>query len=202
MNYLGIISGAWYSILDIVARLAVITNVSKIESLPIFTSRYFVQAFLIAVTAQFIPLLVYRYRDPSPETRISSPAYQNDNLHKSLGGYVNYSLSEFPIRVLIEDDANPFPLASAIALNYYDKNDERTDFYYQPYHTSVDCFLDNDRFPDIINNTLTTDSFLNATVPYFRERDWERFTDRYDTDPDGEYHDEYLECVNQNYTCR
>ena len=170
----------------------------------------FLQAFLIAVTAQFIPLLVYSYRDPSPETRISSPSHMDDNLQESLGGYVNYSLTRFPIRVLLDDDSNPFPLASAIALNYYinDDDDEPSDFYFQPYHTNTSCFLNTTRFPGVSPGVLneTLDFPLNEAgtgrLPYFRESAWDRFTDRYDIDPGERYHAEYRECIDESYPCR
>ena len=173
----------------------------------------FLQAFLIAVTAQFIPLLVYSYRDPSPETRISSPSHMDDNLQENLGGYVNYSLTRFPIRVLLEDDNNPFPLASAIALNYYfnDNDDEPSEYYFQPYHTNVPCFLNNDSFPGV-DRVLSMDRehfapvYSNGTIidylPYFSEAAWDDFTGNYDTDPGGTYHTNYLGCINENYTCR
>ena len=174
----------------------------------------FLQAFLIAVTAQFIPLLVYSYRDPSPETRISSPSHMDDNLQENLGGYVNYSLTRFPIRVLLNDDSNPFPLASAIALNYYinDDDDEPSEYYFQPYHINISCFLNTDSFPGV-NTILERDDrhfapvyASNGTIidylPYFSEEAWDDFTDDYDTDPGGIYHTNYTNCINQDYTCR
>ena len=166
--------------------------------------RYYVtffQGFLIAVTAQFIPLLVYQYRDPAPEVRMSSPAYREDNLQRSLGGYVNYSLSEFPISALIFDDANPFPLASAIALKYY-IGDKETDFFYQPYHTNTTCFemsFPNFTFTDAFPSEDSEDS---EDLPYFRESVWDSFTNLYSIDPGGEDHDLYLDCVNIDFKCK
>ena len=168
-----------------------------------FIILYF-QAFLIAVTAQFIPLLVYRYRDPNPEIRMSSPAYMEDNLQRSLGGYVRYSLSEFPISALLNDDNNPFPLPSAISLNYYenDDDDEPTDFYFQPYHISVECL--NNTF----NNMFVASDFPplppNATelLPYFKESTWDTFTATFPIGPGERNRSQYLQCVNANYTCK
>ena len=160
--------------------------------------RYYVtffQGFLIAVTAQFIPLLVYQYRDPAPEVRMSSPAYREDNLQRSLGGYVNYSLSEFPISALLLDDAHPFPLASAIALKYY-TGDTETDFFYQPYHTNTTCF--RMRFP----NFTFTDAFFSEELPYFKESAWDSFTNLNSIDPGGEDRDLYLECVDSDFKCK
>ena len=139
---------------------------------------------------------------------MNSPAFQNDNLQESLGGYVEYSLTEFPIRVLIEDDRNPFPLASAIALKLYDENDEITKYFYQPYHTNVSCFVDT------FNDTrlqLSEENFPNNTqgsnrtrsrVPYFSEDLWKNFRSEYRIDPGESDHERYLQCVNQDFTCR
>lgn len=165
------------------------------------------QAFLIAITAQFIPLLVYGYRDPDPDARLTSPSHMDDNLQESLGGYVNYSLSEFPIRVLLDDDNHPFPLASAISLNWYRPNHtEPSDYYYQPYHISGECFLNQTLFPGV-NETLdlTRDFPLNPSgghYGYFRESAWDDFTGRYDTDPGGQHHTQYRQCVDEEYPCR
>lgn len=169
----------------------------------------FLQAFLIAVTAQFIPLLVYSYRDPDPEVRMNSVAYQRDNLQKSLAGYVRYSLTDFPISVLLNDDSNPFPLASAIALNYYESHDdvEPTDYYYQPYHSNVSCFYD--QFPGFnVTFPLGPEVFYLANrtadeyLPYFREDAWSTFTNNYKIDPDEDHRGNYISCINQSYPCR
>ena len=133
----------------------------------------------------------------------------NNNLQKSLGGYVEYSLTQFPIRLLIEDDRNPFPLASAIALKFYNETDEPTDYFYQPYHTSIDCFTNSSRF-GIFN--LTEDDFPLVILennhsrvekrPYFNEILWNKFTSSYKIDPGEQNRNIYLECVNQDYVCR
>jgi len=168
----------------------------------------YLQAFLIAVTAQFIPLLVYRYRDPAPDVRRNSPAYKNDNLQRNLGGYVEYSLSPFPIEDLVNDTNNPFPLPSAIALNFYNGTDDATDFYFQPYHTNVSCFMDEDMWG---NNTAKLVDFAcvencgipNVTgtiLPYFRESAWDRFTDRNNIDNARDRR--YRMCLNETYECR
>ena len=41
-------TGAWYGILDVISKLSIVTN-----------------AFIIAVTAEFIPILVYQYGSSS-----------------------------------------------------------------------------------------------------------------------------------------
>ena len=169
------------------------------------------QAFLIAVTAQFIPLQIYQYRDLSPHLRENSPAFRNDNLQKSLGGYVQYSLSEFPISALLNDSNNPFPLASAVALKFYNETDEPTQYFYQPYHVSIECFIDEfgndtifqqgfeDEFPYVIidNNRSRVEQ-----RPYFSEELWDSFTSAYRIDPGGPDHDRYRRCVNDSYLCR
>ena len=150
-------------------------------------------------------MLVYQYRDPNPEIRRSSPAYINDNLQRSLGGYVRYSLSDFPISALINDDFHPFPLASAIALKFYNgtDEDEETDYFYQPYHTDVDCFTDMSRFNHTFNPPLQFAFDSNGTEqPFFRERSWDQFTDVFDINPGGKHHIAYLDCVYQNFTCK
>ena len=159
----------------------------------------FFQGFLIAVTAQFIPLLVYQYRDPAPEIRMDSPAYRENNLQESLGGYVKYSLSQFPISVLLNDSANPFPLASAIALKFYE-NDIETDFFYQPYHRGVDCFNDSSKF-SLYTIDVTTD-FINSTTAFFSEEGWDRFTNTYQIDPGQRDHDNYISCINLDFPCK
>ena len=163
---------------------------------------------MIAVTAQFIPLLVYQYHDPNPELRMNSPAYMNDNLQKDLGGYVEYSLSKFPIRLLIEDNKNPFPLASAVALKFYNESAEPTEYFYQPYHTSIDCFISTTRF----GGSLSENDFPYVVVdnnhsrverrPYFNESLWNIFTSSYKINPGEQDHNRYLECVNQDFACR
>lgn len=144
---------------------------------------------------------MYQYRDPDPEARINSPAYQDNNLQKSRGGYVNYSLSDFPISVLINDDNNPFPLASAVALKWYNGSDEPTEYFYQPYHTNISCFTNTSRF-DRGLNLNDSNTFAFDELPYFSEDAWDRFTDTYEIDPGKAYHSQYLECVNQNFMCR
>ena len=140
---------------------------------------------------------------------MNSPAYINDNVQKHFSGYVEYSLTEFPISLLIEDDKNPFPLASAVALKFYNGTDEPTAYFYQPYHTSVDCFTNTSRFGAF---NLTNDDFpffiLDSNQsrverrPYFSENLWNRFTSLYKIDPGHQDHDKYLECVNQDFVCR
>lgn len=138
-----------------------------------------------------------------------SPAYLNDNLQKSLSGYVEYSLTEFPIRLLLEDDRNPFPLASAIALKFYNGTDTATRYFYQPYHTNVSCFTETTRFARSDRLNLTADDFPDViidnnrnVVPYFSERLWDRFTSTYQIDPGERDHNRYLECVNSSFLCR
>ncbi|XP_065912183.1 anoctamin-7-like [Dysidea avara] len=183
--------GAWYAILDIIARLSVVTN-----------------AFLIAVTAQFIPLQVYSYRDPAPDLRRNSPAWRNDNLQKSLGGYVAYSITPFPIEALLNDSNNPFPLPTAIALNFYFNNsDDPSDFYYQPYHTDYTCFLDRTRFriPANISDfacIADCDTDSPEIKPYFKEESWKRFRAQNPLGPGDRFRNNYTECVNTSYPCR
>ena len=141
---------------------------------------------------------------------MNSPAYRNDNLQKSLGGYVEYSLTEFPISALLDDDRNPFPLTSAIALKFYNETDEPTEYFYQPYHTSVECFtnrsrfngsllFDEDDFPFVI---VDNNSSRVERRPYFSEGFWNTFTSAYSIDPGESDHGRYRECVERDYPCR
>ena len=122
---------------------------------------------------------------------------------------MEYSLSEFPIKVLIEDDRNPFPLASAVALKFYNGTNEPTDYFYQPYHNTIDCFTNVSRFDTF---QLTEDDFPYVIIdnnpnvvkrrPYFSESLWNRFTSSYSIDPGQRDHNRYLDCVNQTVVCR
>lgn len=142
---------------------------------------------------------------------MNSPAYRNDNLQKSLGGYVEYSLTEFPISALLDDDRNPFPLASAIALKFYNETDEPTDYFYQPYHISVECFTNRSRF-NRSSLRLNENDFPYVVVdnnisrverrPYFSESLWNRFTSAYSIDPGESDSRRYRECVERDYPCR
>ena len=75
--------GIWFSIMEMIAQLAVISNVSKT-----FFGKYFIikhnitypQAFLIAFTSDFIPKLVYRYHYGGGE----------------MEGFVEFTLSRAP----------------------------------------------------------------------------------------------------------
>jgi len=129
----------------------------------------------------------------------------NDNLVKSLGGYVEYSLSPFPVQALIDDDNNPFPLASAIALNFYNGTDDATDYYFQPYHISVDCLMNSSlfRFPAELDDFpfgLNSETDVIERLPYFREDRWDRFTGR--NNIDNVNSGNYSQCVNGSYPCR
>ena len=137
---------------------------------------------------------------------MNSSAYRNDNLQKSLGGYVEYSLTKFPIRLLIEDDRNPFPLASAVALKFYNGTDKPTKYFYQPYHKSVECFTNTSGF----NLTIKQFPFViidnnHSRVerrPYFNKTTWNDFTSSYKIDPRQHDHNRYLECIDQDFVCR
>ena len=75
--------GIWFSIMEMIAQLAVISNVSdtSVECLQsIFHQTHFPQAFLIAFTSDFIPKLVYRYHYGEGE----------------MEGFVNFTLSRAP----------------------------------------------------------------------------------------------------------
>ena len=141
---------------------------------------------------------------------MNSPAYRNDNLEKSLSGYVEFSLTEFPISALLDDNRNPFPLASAIALKFYNDTDEPTDFFYQPYHTSVECFTNRSRFNGSLRLNEGDFPFVivdnNRSIverrPYFSENLWDRFTSAYNIDPGESGHSRYRECVERDYPCR
>ena len=140
---------------------------------------------------------------------MNSSAYRNNNLQKSLSGYVEYSLTKFPIKLLIEDDRNPFPLASAVALKFYNETDEPTEYFYQPYHVSIECFTNESRFGVL---SLTEDDFPFVILennrsrvekrPYFSEILWNKFTSSYKIDPGEQDRDKYLECVDQDFVCR
>lgn len=135
---------------------------------------------------------------------MNSTAYKNDNLQKSLAGYVEYSLTKFPIRLLIEDDRNPFPLASAVALKFYNETDKPTDYFYQPYHKSIKCFtntfnLSANQFPFVV---MDNNHSRVERKPYFNKTTWNDFTSLYKIDPKQRDHDKYLECIKQDFVCR
>ena len=97
-------TGAWFYILDVISKLSVVTN-----------------AFLIAVTSQFIPFEVYTRGGYNQE-------YQN-NVGQAdlptLAGYVNWSVSPFEVDVLFNGSA--FPALSALELQLYNGSDVVTD---------------------------------------------------------------------------
>lgn len=83
--------GAWLEILNAVAILSVVTNVSSSNEAATFLQQRLAdsflnvllfQAFIVAFTSDMIPRMVYHY------------AYSNDS---SMSGYVNHSLSVFHI---------------------------------------------------------------------------------------------------------
>lgn len=119
-----------------------------------------------------------------------------------------YSITPHPIIALLNDSNNPFPLPSAIALNFYNNTDDPTDFYYQPYHTDIDCFMDGNRFrnpvTDIRDFACVEDcnTALPVRMPYFRESAWDRFRSQNSIGPDDRDRRAYIECVDTTYPCR
>eukprot|EP00731_Ephydatia_muelleri_P029832 Em0021g355a len=91
--------GAWYYIMDIVSKLAVITN-----------------AWLIAVTANFIPYLVY--------TGLGYDAVQKMNYPNTTLGFVHWSQSSFGLQTLLNDSvgsSSAFPFPAILELKVYDE---------------------------------------------------------------------------------
>ena len=121
-----------------------------------------------------------------------------------------YSITEHPISALLNDDNNPFPLPSAIALDFYNGTDNPTGFYFQPYHTDVACFMNSSRFRapvTDVNNSFpcVKDCGIPGSemrMPYFSERAWSLFSGNNMIAPGGRDHAAYLECVNMTYPCR
>ena len=79
--------GAWFTILDVVSKTAVVTN-----------------ALLIAITAQFIPIETYRFGGYRPEDLTG------------LQGFVDWSLSPFYIDALLDGEAFPAVSAQQLGL--------------------------------------------------------------------------------------
>ena len=72
--------GIWFTILDMLAQFAVITNVSRVSIILNSQSTQFLfQGFLIAFTSEFIPKLVYKYEHDW-----------------NMRGYVNFTLATSP----------------------------------------------------------------------------------------------------------
>ena len=73
--------GIWFTILDMLAQFAVITNVSRSLIVLVNRSTYnlLLQGFLIAFTSEFIPKLVYKYEHDW-----------------KMRGYVNFTLATSP----------------------------------------------------------------------------------------------------------
>ena len=88
-----------------VSKLAVVTN-----------------AFLIAFASQTIPFQVYYHGEYGDDYKdlLRGSTYENDTELTYLSGYVNWSLSEFPVEVLL--DGNAFPAFTAHELPLYDDN--------------------------------------------------------------------------------
>ena len=72
--------GIWFTIMEMIAQLAVISNVSFTNWSKYFHNSPFPQAFLIAFTSDFIPKLVYKYH------------YGDGNME----GFVKFTLSKAP----------------------------------------------------------------------------------------------------------
>jgi hypothetical protein len=80
--------GAWYGILDVVSKLAVVTN-----------------ACLIAFTSDFIPQLVYKHSSFSPEScaRYNWPSCSVGQEFVGLGGFLDFRLQEFSIESIFDE---------------------------------------------------------------------------------------------------
>ena len=94
---LTLLAGSWYGILDVVSKLSVVTN-----------------AWLIGVTANFIPLLMYRGLGYQSAAILN---YPNSTL-----GYVNWTQSSFDLSLLI--NSSSFPFLDTMQLQQYDQNDK------------------------------------------------------------------------------
>jgi len=156
--------GAWYTILEVVSKLAVVTN-----------------ALLIAITAQFVPIETYRYGGFRPDSETG------------INGYVNWSLSPFYIDALLDGEAFPSVSAQRLGLFDLEGNDlmaaDGSDLLYLPYvdipclvrmNVSEDYTNDNGqtfpRFYPVENENLTavtgiTEAFSrNSWIDFYNNR--------------------------------
>ncbi len=77
-------AGSWYTILSVISKMTVVTN-----------------AFLIGFISQFVPFQIYSLGGYG---NVDSNGGDTDT---SLSGYVNWSLSRFPVEVLVDGDSFP-----------------------------------------------------------------------------------------------
>ncbi len=158
-------TGAWFTILEIISFLSVITN-----------------AFLIGVTAQWVPFEVYDRGDYQDEY---NPAPFDFDL-KDLSGYVNWSLSNFPIEDLV--DGRAFPAMNAQELPLYDDDgDEVTNadgdtLLYLPW-INTDCLEEKLSNPStfLFNVTnITIGGRTEELITAFTEDTWSDFYNKKD----------------------
>ncbi len=138
-------SGAWFTILNVVSSIAVLTN-----------------GLLIAVTTQFIPFEVYIHGGYSDQYKnsIENTAFGNATRTHDLSGYIQWSVSPFPLSALLDGQA--FPAYSAHALVMYDDrgnkitNKNGEPILYLP-------FIDFECLYDAVTNKISTSAALFST---------------------------------------
>lgn len=126
--------GAWFGILTIISQLSIVTN-----------------AFIIVVTGQFIPQLVFRYS--TPELRLSE--------------YMDWSLSEFNVTSLVDGDS--FPSYAALDLDLVDmdgediQNSAGISYIYLPF-IEPECIQMVNSSIEVANTTLPDGSIAYGFV--------------------------------------
>ena len=141
-HYSIFLSGAWFTILNIISQLSVVTN-----------------AFLIAVTAQFVPFEVYVRGGWSSDYR----DFHNLSHVPRLTGYVEWSLSNFSLNELV--DGRAFPAFTAQELPLYIDGDEQEDLLYLPF-IDFDC-ISNRSNADISNDSFSIRTFSESQYKAF-----------------------------------
>ncbi len=147
-------------VLTVVSSIAVLTN-----------------GLLIAVTAQFIPFNVYIHGGYSDQYKssIENTAFGNATRTHDLSGYIQWSVSPFPLSALLDGQA--FPAYSAHALVMYDDrgniitNENEESILYLPF-IDFECLYDA-----VTYNISTSAAFFSTYSDPLTGRDKFGFTD-------------------------
>ena len=186
-------AGAWYAILDITSKLAVVTN-----------------AFLIAVTAQFVPFEIYTRGDYNEEYQMRVGGSDLPEL----AGYVNWSVSPFRVEDLF--DGRAFPALSALELSLFNGDDEVVavdetgespllylpfidfeclrEFYFVPVYQDSNGTMYNDTFTEADFDRFINNGTAVQYVVVFNDTRPRNNVDRSPTGPGI--------CFNRAHTCR
>jgi len=148
--------GAWYTILEVVSKLAVVTN-----------------ALLIAITAQFVPIETYRYGGFRPDNQ------------PGIRGYVNWSLSPFYIDALLDGEAFPSVSAQRLGLFDLngdpvptDDPEDTSDLLFLPY-VNITCLTEMGVLDTYTSGGQTLRRFFpvnNLTIPGLKMQITEAFS--------------------------